>query len=126
METPLEKHRKNKRLRPPPELLLLDKGIRVLLCLCMEHYSKVAAKAIARMRQLPKHDRPDWYENNITYWKHVQRGLMWVKDHVSMIGKRNGVTPADSAESPDSILPIGSDEAIARHRRRIRDWFEPL
>lgn len=114
------------RLKRPKELLRLDPEFKRLVILLLEYYEKSALRAAVRMTLIPKHERPDWFENSRRYWNHAVRTIRWVKKLVSAIGVPYGTAARYRPEATDTTLSIGSDEGTSRYRGKLRDWFEPL
>lgn len=75
----------------------------------LTHYYESAVKAVKRMRQIPKSQRPQWYENNIRYWINVSKGLKWVMRSNQEIIRYATLKSQRSTEAPDTPIPSGGD-----------------
>lgn len=76
----------------------------------VDRYYRGADRAVKRLSELPKKDRPDWVSQMIRRWKAVRSGLKWIKRNIEREGQKYGRQPGSGAEPLDTILPCGRSE----------------
>lgn len=75
----------------------------------LAYFQSAAQSARKRMAEIPKADRPDWWENNMKYWKHVKAGFRHARGVLARSKRKNGNQRKRRSKTLDTVVPIGGN-----------------
>lgn len=75
----------------------------------LAYFQSAAQSARKRMAEIPKPDRPDWWESNMRYWKNVAAGFKHARGVLERSRRKNGNQRKRRSKTLDTDLHIGTD-----------------
>lgn len=70
----------------------------------LEYFESAANTAYNKVRQIPKEQRPDWYDRHVTYWRNVRSGFRWARGRNKQTLDAMNAIRATSSEGTDKLL----------------------
>ena len=82
----------------------LDEWNMRALDILLAHFENVAFRTVKRMSTIPRKSRPEWYEKNISYWKHAKAAYTFAREKNQRSLDKYGPESECSTETVDTTI----------------------